>query len=240
MLAYAEGESGTSVLFRDGRGEAVVRYAELSAMDARGERLPARMDVTVGRLTLTVDDAQAVYPLAVDLLAVSAHWEKTGGQAGAQLGNAVSTAGDVDGDGYSDVIVGAYAYDDGEADEGKVFVYRGGPAGLASSASWTAQANQVGANLGASVATAGDVNGDGYDDVVAGAFGYDSTLADRGAAFLWLGGPAGLGTDGTPANADWSALGEQAGSAFGVRVVRAGDVNGDTYDDIAVAAHLDD
>ena len=80
----------------------------------------------------------------------------------------VGTAGDVNGDGYADVIVGARTYDNGQTDEGAALVYLGRPAGLGATAAWTAESDQANAQFGYSVATAGDVNGDGYADVIVG------------------------------------------------------------------------
>ena len=51
----------------------------------------------------------------------------------------MGTAGDVNGDGYSDVIVGARKYDNGQTDEGRAFVYHGSAAGLSATADWTAE-----------------------------------------------------------------------------------------------------
>ena len=99
-------------------------------------------------------------------------------QDGAWLGYSVAGAGDVNGDGYGDVIVGAMKYDAGEADEGAAFVFHGSPVGIANgnpaTASATLQSNQSFASFGASVAGAGDVNGDGYADVIVGADAYDA------------------------------------------------------------------
>ena len=81
----------------------------------------------------------------------------------------LGTAGDVNNDGYDDVIVGAPTYDNGETNEGRAYLYQGSNAGLGSSPNWIAESNQIGAHLGRSVGAAGDVNGDGYADVVAGA-----------------------------------------------------------------------
>ena len=66
-------------------------------------------------------------------------------QAGAEFGFSVATAGDVNGDGYSDVIVGAHSYDNGEAGEGRAFVYHGSAAGLDTTPAWTAESNQISA-----------------------------------------------------------------------------------------------
>src|SRR6185436_20138077 len=115
-----------------------------------------------------------------------------GDQSSASFGISVATAGDVNGDGYSDVIVGAYGYDNGQTDEGRAFVYDGSAAGLATSATWTAESDQAGASFGVSVATAGDVNGDGYADVVIGAYGYDNGQSNEGRAFVYHGSAAGL------------------------------------------------
>jgi hypothetical protein len=86
----------------------------------------------------------------------------------------VASAGDVNGDGYSDVIVGAYQFDNGETDEGRAFVYHGSASGLSTTPNWTAESNQAGAFFGASVASAGDVNGDGFSDVIVGAPLFDN------------------------------------------------------------------
>ena len=61
------------------------------------------------------------YPIVIDPL-VSSGWSAEGNQVDAFLGASVSTAGDVNGDGYSDVIVGAFNYELGPADEGRAFV----------------------------------------------------------------------------------------------------------------------
>ncbi len=158
-------------------------------------------------------------------------WTTDGGQAGARLGARLAPAGDVNGDGYDDVLVGAYAYDGGETDEGRVLAFLGSPGGLSTTASWSAEGNQDGALFGRSVSSAGDVNGDGYDDVLIGAERFDDAQADEGAAFLYLGSPSGLSSQ--PA---WSATGGQINAAFGAAVASAGDVNRDGFADILIGA----
>jgi hypothetical protein len=164
------------------------------------------------------------------------NWTAQETQADTHLGDAVGTAGDVDGDGYADVIVGAPLYDGGQTDEGKVYVYLGDAGGLGTAPAWTAESNQAGARFGAAVGTAGDVNGDGYSDVVAGAPAYDDTSTDEGRAFVWYGSETGLGANGTPANADWQFWGIYGDNYLGSSVGTAGDVNGDGFADLIVGA----
>jgi len=120
-------------------------------------------------------------------------------QASAQLGQSVAGAGDVNGDGYADVIVGANYYDAGQTNEGAVFVFLGSATGVANgtpaTAAATLQSDQAYQYLGESVAGAGDVNGDGYADVIVGAFNYYGPERREGAAFVFLGGG---GTTGRP------------------------------------------
>lgn len=134
----------------------------------------------------------------------------------------IASAGDVNGDGFSDVIVSAFMQDTAHTQAGKAFVYLGGIGGLSPTAAWTSSGDDLDhAFFGYSVATAGDVNGDGYSDVVVGS---------AAKAFLYAGGPAGLGS--SPA---WTSTGEGSGS-FGISVSSAGDVNGDGYSDVIVGA----
>ena len=102
-------------------------------------------------------------------------------QAGALLAD-VAGAGDVNGDGYSDVVVGADAYDNGNTDEGAAFVFLGSATGILDGNPVNAHAqlesNQTSALLGGSVSSAGDVNGDGYADLIVGAEAYDNGQVD--------------------------------------------------------------
>ena len=150
-----------------------LEYGQLAVCDAAGSRLPARIEVgEEGVIRIVVEDAGACYPVTVDPL-LTASGTLQSNQANAYLGFSAAGAGDVNGDGYADVIVGAFGYDSGETDEGAAFVFLGSAAGVASGNPATAaamlQANQANANLGTSVAGAGDVNGDGYADVIVGA-----------------------------------------------------------------------
>ena len=144
-------------------------------------------------------------------------------------------AGDVNGDGYADVIVGANLYDNIFSDEGRTFAYHGSATGLSTTAAWEASPNQQDAQWGSSVATAGDYNGDSYADIILGAPLFGNTTPRGGAFFLYSGSATGLltfsifpiGFDGQVAH-------------FGCAVGTAGDVDGDGWSDIAIGANLYD
>src|SRR5439155_13462107 len=103
------------------------------------------------------------------------------------------TAGAVNGDDYSDIIVGASRFDQDDDIRGLAYVYLGSPAGPHATAAWTTESGQTYAAYGYSVAGAGDVNGDGYSDVIVGAYAFDNGEVDEGRAYLFLGSATGLG-----------------------------------------------
>jgi hypothetical protein len=159
-------------------------------------------------------------------------------------GHSVSNAGDVNRDGYGDILIGAYAYGNGA---GKTYLILGKASGWAmdtplSSAdeSFVGEnggfGEEVPDNSGESVSGAGDVNGDGYADILIGAGGYGGDYT--GQAYLILGGSSGWGTDINLSSASASFIGEHPGdigiSGLDMPVSGAGDVNGDGYDDILI------
>ncbi len=163
-------------------------------------------------------------------------WTLVGDQKDSHLGAAVSTAGDVNDDGYSDVIIGERWYSDGLLDNaGRVLVFYGSDSGLGADPDWSATGDGSGAGFGSSVGTAGDVNNDGYDDVIVGAPYCQNGGTVQGAAFVYYGSDSGLVT-----NPHWAVYGQQADSSFGASVGTAGHVNDDDYADIIIGAPLFD
>ncbi len=74
------------------------------------------------------------------------------------------------------------------------FIYRGSATGPETLPIWSAEGNQVGAHFGDFVATAGDVNGDGYSDVLVTASEFDNPEMSEGRAYLYLGQPGAPST----------------------------------------------
>ena len=121
-----------------------------------------------------------------------------GEDIGDSSGYSVTMAGDVNGDGYDDFLVGAYGDDDGGSNAGQTYLILGKASG------WTMDTDLSAADAsfwgedyhdesGFSVATAGDVNGDGSDDFLIGAYGDDDGGTGAGQTYLLLGTPL-LGT----------------------------------------------
>lgn len=177
-----------------------------AALAAGAERPPARIDSLAGPVQIL-----------------------HGQQSGSYFGVPVAGAGDVDGDGYDDVIVSAWAWHPAAQSQGRIFVYRGRAGGLDTIPAWTVGSAHPGAQFGFAADGAGDVDRDGYADLIVGA--PTDSMVNEGRAFLFRGTPAGLDT--VPV---WEGRGVQPFALFGWAVAPAGDVNGDGYPDVAVSA----
>lgn len=156
------------------------------------------------------------------------------GESGADwFGTSVAGVGDLNGDGFADIVVGASSNDAGGADAGRAYIFFGGSK-MDSSPDLVLTGASAGDNFGKSVASAGDVNGDGYYDVIIGAHANDAKGSNAGRAFIYFGGSQ---MDTAP---DVVLDGSVAGDHFGFCVASAGDVNGDGFDDVIVGKNRSD
>ncbi|SON55493.1 Hemolysin, plasmid [Hartmannibacter diazotrophicus] len=190
-----------------------------------------------------------------DIAAGNGGFEIVGGTASDQYGESVASAGDVNGDGFDDMIIGAPRADDGGQNSGAAYVVFGAdglsPAGgsidLADISAGIGGFKIIGANMndaaGQSVASAGDINGDGIDDLIIGATGESSGGAGAGGAFVVYGAdglsPAGgiIDLDNVAAGTGgFKIIGENTWDNAGTSVAWAGDVNNDGIDDVIIGA----
>ena len=200
-----------------------VIYKDIKAWDANGKILAAKMETGNHHdFSLVVAVANAAYPVTIDPLSTTANTTLTGPSVNASFGCSVASAGDVNADGYGDVVVGAYGL---AANAGAAYIYMGSATGLSTSPAriLNGPANSY---FGYAVASAGDVNGDGRGDVIVGAYQYSNYA---GAAYIYYGSPTGL--NATPA----TILTGVAGSSLGISV-SAIDLNADAYSDVIVGA----
>ncbi len=144
----------------------------------------------------------------------------------AALFGSTMSAGDVDGDGYADLVVGAYQQSRPQLEEGNVFVFRGGATGVSATPAFTID-NPTGTsygNFGSGLDSSGDIDGNGFVDLVVGAWQEKRTHVFYCTA---AGVPPTSGS--STYDADTSSL--------GIWMANGGDVNGDHYADLASGAY---
>lgn len=151
------------------------------------------------------------------------------------FGWSIAAAGDVDADGYADLVVGAPHLDGGATDSGRVFVYHGGPAGLQTEpVELRGPQDQENAMFGEVMSGGGDIDGDGFVDLLVGAPRTDVVADDSGAVYLFSGHGDGLSSDRIVVLDNPSHT--PAGGRFGASLGVDGDFDGDGFADIVVGA----
>ncbi|MCF2502525.1 FG-GAP-like repeat-containing protein [Dyadobacter sp. CY107] len=210
-------------------------YDSLKCWDANGKLLEASLAFENNQILIDVKASGAVYPVTIDPIIANGNPGNAdavleGFQNGAEFGSSVASAGDVNGDGYSDAIVGARGYDGIQVDQGAFFLFLGSSNGLQTSGALYTEAPIKNTELGGEISSAGDVNGDGFSDIVVGALTYSNGESGEGAIFIYYGSASGL------LDAPLKIESNQKDARFGRSVSTAGDINADGYSDLIIGA----
>ncbi len=120
--------------------------------------------------------------LSVTLLITAISAFKNASLPGNSTNYALSPAGDVNGDGYADVMISIYNSEFGVSKDGTVQLFMGTGSGISTEPTWSGE-GKGGSNFGESIASAGDVNGDGFFDIIVGASRYSNGEENEGAEY---------------------------------------------------------
>jgi hypothetical protein len=230
----------------NGDGYADVLISSKYASPATGGTNAGKTYVVFGKSTTTNIDLSAV-------AAGTGGFVVNGQAASDASGTSVSAVGDVNGDGLADFVVGAWLADQtGRVDSGKSYVVFGKTGTTAVELSTIAAGTggfvingmNAGDSAGFSVSSAGDMNGDGLNDLLISSLTTDTlTLNNMGAAYVVYGQTTNTSVslaDIVQGKGGFVILGQSASESIGTSVSAAGDVNGDGFADLIVGAQYSD
>lgn len=202
-----------------GRGQTVACAGDVNG-DGQEDLLVADVNFNPtkkpGKVTLFTGSA--------DGLSVSPTWERSGNELGDSYGGTLAAL-DVEGDGFSDALVGASFGSSGESEEGLVFLYAGSSSGLRLPHAWRFELDRPEAGVGAALVSGGDMNQDGFDDLLVGYRGVD------GPGLILLAG--GAGDSYFDLLSEWKL---PPGAGLERDGIVTGDVNGDGHIDVVVGS----
>ncbi len=155
-----------------------------------------------------------------------------GGSEGANLGWRLARVGDINGDGFDDLFLGASHWSGPRGGEGRILLYLGGPDGPTATAAWTQIGSQHDGSLGWMIGGGGDLDGDGYADLVVAETAWSGRYMREGRVLVFRGGP-----DGPPQRPSWQDAGYGALAAMGSGAVGiVPDMDGDGTDELFAAS----
>ncbi len=229
-------------------GEDVQDYAGISFSGTADLDGDGNADLVVGasQMDTTVSAAGGAYVFYGPLSAGSASLGTAdlvleGSESGERAGEYIRNVGDFDNDGLSDLLITAQYADSNGINSGSVHLVtgatvaaQGATANLRSIADFTWAGDGAYDWLGAGATAAGDINGDGFDDFLAGATGDDTSASNSGSVYLFFGRASFTGSAATVAAADGRWTGINASDFMGSAIAGAGDLDGDGLDDFGV------
>ncbi len=169
-------------------------------------------------------------------------WASFIGEGGEDhAGYSVACGGDINEDGYNDILIGAPGNDELATRAGQTYMLFGNDLGFSQNMDLASSdasffGSSTSSQAGRYVCSAGDVNGDGFDDFLIGAPDDPTVAIQAGKVYLYLGKSSGWGMDTSDSTATTRFLGETNNQFIGYSLSGGGDVNGDGYDDFLIGS----